>query len=110
MVEYVKLEPAQKLYGKKNLLYSQMHLLANIKHYHKYRKLRREELALKRLLKKKILETQEEVDKIYNDFPKTKDEGKKPKAEKISTEKKPKKPNTLQREIDDIKRRISELQ
>jgi peptidoglycan hydrolase CwlO-like protein len=103
--KYVALGPSQKIYGKKNLLYCQMNLLTATQKYKKYRKLRKEELALKRLLRKTLTDLQTELINLDKSIPHIKEKVMRP--ENIET--KPKKRDTLQDEIDDIKRRIAEL-
>ena len=104
--EYVGLEPSQQIYGGKNLLYCEMELLNTIKSYHVYKKLRKEELSLKKLLKRTITELEEELGRLNDLLPKTKHNKLGP-AE-ISIEKRGR--SDLEEEIDDIKRKIAELQ
>jgi hypothetical protein len=104
--EYVALEPSQKIHGKRNLLYCEMELLNTIKRYRFYKKLRKEELALKKLLKRAVTELEDELRKLDELLPKTKHHKLGP-AE-IHTENRGR--SDLEQEIDDIKRKISELQ
>jgi len=84
-----------------------MELLGKVKHYQTYKKLRKEELALKQLLKKKIIEIQEEVSKFSEILPKTKKENV---ATSKDGSKQPRRRKTLQEEINEIRQRIAELQ
>jgi len=103
----VGLNAHERIYGKKNLLYCQMSLLTATQKYQKYRKLRKEELTLKRLLKKTLLELTEATKKLDSNLPHFKEKIYRP--ENLNASKKAKKRNTLQDEINDIKRRIAEL-
>jgi len=107
MVEYIGLSHEQKIYGKKNLLYSQMELLSALNHYQNYKKYRKYELSLKKSLKEKIYQTQEAISRLDSLLPKTKHERFGP--PKITTTIQ-KKRSDMQSEIDEIKRKIAELQ
>ena len=105
MVEYVGLNPAQQIYGIKNLLYCEMSLLETIKTYEKYRELKKQSNALRSLLKRTILEMHDELKRLESLLPKTRYD--KFKAVDISTEKK--KRRDLEEEIAEIKGKIAEL-
>lgn len=105
MVEYIGLTYEQKTYGKKNLLYSQMELLGTIKRYENYKKLRKQEIVLKKSLKQKISEVHQELLKFDSLLPKVKAE--RSNVPKISTIQK--KRSDLQNEIEELKRKIEEL-
>jgi len=105
MVEYISFEPSQQTYAKKNFLYCEMEILNIIKRYQIYKKLRKEELALKSLLKKTVGEVRDEIKKFDSLLPTTKYDKFKPAD--ISTS--PKKRKDLESEIDAIKRKIAEL-
>jgi len=102
---YIKLNHSEQVYGKKNLLYAEMELLNSIKQYKKYKKLRKEELALKFLLKKEIDEVREELKKLDGVLPEAKQT-----EFKISASKKTPKRSDLEREIEEVRRKIEELQ
>jgi len=72
--EYLKLNYAEAVYGKKNLLHSQLGLLTSVQNLEKYRKLREEELVLKIALRKKLEESKELLDAFERLLPKTKAE------------------------------------
>ena len=104
--EYVGIGPSEQNYAKKNLLYSEMELLTVLKRYKRYKKLRKEELALKKLLSKVINEIHEEIKKFNESIPHIKEE--KYLSEEISGRKKQR--SELEDEIDEIRRKIAELQ
>src|SRR3989344_4146898 len=54
--EYIKLSPTEIIYGKRNLLQSQVELLQTLQRYKTYHQLRKEELLLKVALKTKVEE------------------------------------------------------
>ena len=105
MVEYIGLEPSEQIYAKKNLLYCEMELLNTLKQYQNYKKLRKDVLSLKSLLRRTIIELQDEVKKFDNLLPEIKRDKFKP--FKISTQQK--KRRDLEEEINEIKRQITEL-
>jgi len=105
-VEYISLDPPQQTYCKKNLLYSEMELLNTIKKYKKYKKLRKEGQALKSLLKRTIKELKEELKKFDQKLPKTHHS----KFGPVEINRAQRQRNDLEEEINEIKRRIAELQ
>lgn len=65
--EYVRLSYPEKLFGEKNLLYTELELLTSTKRITTYRKLRKKELLLKIAVKTKIKEVllaMKELDKM----------------------------------------------
>ena len=70
--EFVALEVPQVIYGKKQLLYVEMELLTALQKYERYKKLRKEEMAAKNLLKKVITEMKKEMDIIIQYMPQIK--------------------------------------
>ena len=104
--EYVEVDHSQQIYGKRNLLYCEMGLLSTTKRYQKYKKLRKQELALKTLLKRALSEIHEELRNFNSLLPETKHST----SEKFEISKGQKKREDLESEIDDIKRKIAELQ
>lgn len=86
-----------------------MEMLNSIKCYQYYKKLRKEELALKKLLKKKIDEVQSELLSLTRRMPKIK-------LQTLHTQPTRLAPKSIQRrrkldqEIEDIKRRLEALQ
>jgi hypothetical protein len=115
-MEYIGLNPAQQLYSKRNLLYCEMEMLNTIKNYQLYKKYRKEEIALKKLLKKKILEIQDHVTELCRHMPHVHIE--KPKPIEVPRAPAPAKPrlppepkrDKLDEEIFNIKRRLAALQ
>jgi predicted RNase H-like nuclease (RuvC/YqgF family) len=106
MMEYVKIDPDEQVSGKKNLLYCQMELLSITQRYQTYKKLRKEELNLKTLLKRKITELKKEVKELDAILPRVAREHASfgPK-DKVSGKKK----SELDMEIEEIKRKIAQL-
>ncbi len=103
MAEYVKLSYAEKKYGEKNLLQSQLQLLNSIKHLKEYKKLRKQELLLKIKLKEKVIETIDELKMLDKRLPKVQ-----PKH-KISR-KENKENLSLENELEKIKNKLKALQ
>jgi hypothetical protein len=103
--EFIGLNPPAQVYGIKNLLYCEMELLSILKRYRSYKQLRKQELAIKVLLRKKIRELKAEL-KTFNELlPKVDEEEIHAKA--IGE---PKRRFELEMEIDEIKRKLTELQ
>ena len=105
-IEYVKLNQAEKTFGKKNLLRSELEILNILKRYQIYKKLRKEEHALKTLLRKVIKEVREEIEKLDDLLPKTQDDLFR--SADLSRPQKARK--DLEEEIEEIKHRIDALQ
>ena len=105
MVEYIGLNPVEQIYAKKNLLYCEMSLLESVKIYRRYKEIRKQSVALSALLKRILVEIQDELRKFESMLPKTKYD--KFRAADISIEKK--KRQELEEEIAQIKRKIAEL-
>jgi len=91
--------------GKKHLLYSEMELLTTLKKYGNYKKLRKEELALKELLKKSIIDIKKQMDIVIEYIPQVKVKDTSAEAIKIT----PGKRDALEEEIDRIRKKISML-
>ncbi len=105
-MEYVKLDPSEQIYGKKQLLHSQMEILDIMKRYKEFTKLRKLELKLKTLLKKKVSEVKEETKLLETILPKVKHTD----PEEKTLRDYPKKRSDLEDEIDEIRRKLAELQ
>jgi hypothetical protein len=107
-MEYFKLEAQERITGKENLLYSQMEILSILKKYQEYKKLRTQELSLKTALKRYIKLLNEEVEILDKALPHVKFERirEEPKV-RASTENKNR---SLEIQIDDLKRKIQNLQ
>jgi len=86
-----------------------MEILNTIKQNKKYRKLRKEELSLKNLLKKVISQIKDEISKLETFLPKIESQKTSP-IRMASTSGEPKKRDALELEIDEIKRKIAALQ
>jgi len=71
-MEFIKLNTSEQNYGKKNLLYSEMELLNMLKRFRKYKELRKEELALKSLLKKTVKSLKDEIRNLDDLLPEQK--------------------------------------
>ncbi|MDP4039048.1 MAG: hypothetical protein Q8P57_00495 [Candidatus Pacearchaeota archaeon] len=104
-LEYVGLEHSQVNFGKKNILYMEMELLTALKHYTQFKKLRKQEFALKNLLQKEIFQIKEELKKMDNYLPNLPSSAKGIPNLNTSLKKR----DTLEDEINEIKRQISQL-
>ena len=108
-MEYVGITPSEQLAGKKNLLRSQMEILSIVRRYQKYKQYRKEELALKSIFRKKILEVNEEFKIIERLMPRTHVEQRIEQANK-NLEISAKKKYDLEAEIEEIRRKLESLQ
>jgi len=70
--EFVKLTPLEIVYGETNLLQSQLSILTAVKQHQEYKILRKQELLLKIELKKKIGELKEFLDTLNKALPESK--------------------------------------
>ncbi|MBX4196368.1 hypothetical protein KW805_02155 [Candidatus Pacearchaeota archaeon] len=68
--EYVRITVAEKLYGQKHLLHSQLSLLNSVKRMRGYEKLRKEENLLKIELKKTVLDALNSLEILEKMLPK----------------------------------------
>lgn len=107
-MEYVKILPSEQTYAKKDLLHSQMEILNVMKRYQRFKELRKQELALKGILKRKIAEVTEEVHVLDKALPRAPVE--RPEEEKTRFMVPVKKKRDLEAEIEEIKRKIERLQ
>lgn len=107
--EYIRLSMPESIYGEKNLLKAQIEMLKVIKSYEEYRRLRKEELALKILLKTSIGDAHEKVKFLESLLPKAKDPGLGHKEEKKEDPRSVKKRMTLEQEIYMIKKKLEAL-
>lgn len=103
--EYIGLDQSQTNFAKKNLLESQAELLETIKRYEKYKKFRKQELSLKNLLKKVVVDLQEEVKTFDKFMPHIHQE----KREVPKIPQSQKKRRDLDMEIEEIRRKIAAL-
>jgi len=105
-IEYVKLSNSEIVYGKKNVLNAQVEMLNLVKSCDKYRSLRKEEIALKILLKSKIEEVKNSLNVLSSILPKVKNSSFNitDKKEKVS-----KKNLSLEQEIEQIKKKLAAL-
>lgn len=104
--QFVGLEKPNVVTGKKHLLYAEMEVLTSLKKYNSYKKLRKEELALKNLLKRVILDLKKEMEIMAQYIPPVKE-----KVIKVETQVNPTpgKRDTLEQEISDIRKKIAML-
>ncbi len=70
--EYVRFFSRESLYGEKNLLRAELGILGFVKRLRAYKKLRRDELALKLVLKSKIMEVEEQLEILDKMLPHSK--------------------------------------
>ena len=106
MTEYIALQKYQCDYIKKMLLYCQMEALTSLKNYQNYKKLRKQELAVKKILKSKMNDINNEIENVDLLLPKTKSEVFKP----VEISKSSKRHKDIEVEIEAIRRKIAELQ
>ena len=107
-MEYVNLTAEEQTFAKKHLLHTQMEILSIMKRYQSYKKLRKLELALKSLLRKKITEVNQEVEIIDRVIPHVKKMDR-PQEEKEKILAGAQKRDNLELEIEEIKRKIERL-
>ncbi len=103
--QFVGLENAQIIGGKKNLLQSEMEILTALQKFESYKKLRKEELASKSLLKKIVMEIHKEMELLAQYIPQIK-------FDEFSTEKiknTTAKRDALEDEILEIRKKIARL-
>ncbi len=103
--QFVGLDKTQVISGKKHLLYIEMELLTALQKYERYKKFRKEEMAVKNLLKKVIIDMRKEMDVIIQYMPQIKVGNASAEALKRTTAKR----DTLEEEIQEIRRKISNL-
>lgn len=70
--QFVGLENAQIIGGKKNLLQAEMEILTALQKFESYKKLRKEELASKSILKKVVMEIHKEMEILAQYMPQIK--------------------------------------
>ncbi|MEK6928606.1 MAG: hypothetical protein AABW65_01465 [Nanoarchaeota archaeon] len=104
--EHIKLSKAEIIYSQKNLLESTIDLLKITKKYKEYQNLRKNELAMKILLKNKIESLQDSLALLDKLLPKTSHD-----IENISAEKKylAREKMDLEDEIESIRKKLSML-
>ncbi len=103
--QFVGLDRSQIIGGKKNLLYAEMEILTALQKYERYKKFRKEELAVKSLLKKVITELHKEMDIIIQYMPQIKVGSTSAEALKSTTAKR----DVLEDEIISIRHKIAML-
>jgi len=115
--EYVEVMAAEREYGSKNLLQSQIDIISMMKREHVFKELRRKETHLKLELKRKIDEALNEIDVLEKALPKAKEPAEKKGEAKIKREmqkapliSKAKKRTVLDEELEKIKRKLAQLQ
>jgi hypothetical protein len=109
MVEYVRLEYNEKVYGQKVLLLSQVEIINIIKRFQKYKELRSQELTLKVNLSVKLGELKEMVKLFEKVLPKTNYQEEEKEVRELLV-KEEKKTSTLEDELEQLKAKISRLQ
>lgn len=108
MAEYVRFNGAERFYGEKNILHGELELLSFLKRLENYKSLRKDELILRLVLKKKISELNEALsvlDKMLpRDMPPNPEKKKEKKEESID-----KGVLSLEQEIEVIRRKLERL-
>jgi hypothetical protein len=105
--EYMRFSTAEKTFATKSFLQSQLELLQLANGLQNFRKLRKEEFYLKISLKNRIEELLEFISVLEKTFPKTTE--KIESSEERKKEKKMEKDLTLEREIENIKNKLENL-
>jgi hypothetical protein len=104
--QFAGLNPEQVRSGKKHMLYAQMEVLTAIQKYERYKQFRKEEFAVKHLLKKVMGEVQKEMETLSLYLPQIKvHETSAVVVTKVAPPK-----DKLQAEIEDLRRKIAALQ
>ncbi len=103
--QFVGLESTQIIGGKKNLLQSEMEILTALQKCERYKKLRKEEIASKSLLKKVIIEINKEIEILAQYLPQIKISEFNRELTKNTNSKR----NILEDEILEIRRKIAML-
>ncbi len=106
--EYVKLSIPEVTYARKNFLKAQLDVLDIVKHYLTYQNLRKREFMLKIDLKNKIENIDTNVSVLQKILPKTYNQESEEK-QKVELEGESKEVNSLQYEIDLIKKKLALL-
>ena len=117
--EHVRIQSAERQFGEKNLLHAQLDIISFIRRYGSFKTLRTEEMLLKIALKTKIAEAKESLDLFEKLLPKPSMVPKlpKPSHHEHPPEHDPHHPHhavhkkqTLQDEVEEIKRKLAALQ
>ncbi len=103
--QFIGLDKTQVISGKKHLLYMEMELLTALQKYERYKKFRKEEIAVKNLLKKVIIDMRKEIDVIIQYMPQIKIGSSSVEILKGTTAKR----DDLEEEIQEIRRKIASL-
>lgn len=112
--EHIRLQQAERVFGEKNLLHAQLNIISLMKRYESYKELRSQELLLKIALKTKLAEAADSLalfDKLLPKpaiVPKAVKHAFNATAEHTSTLHKKK--QTLEAEVDEIRRKLAALQ
>ncbi len=102
---FIGIDYSQVMAGKKHLLYIEMELLTSMQKYDLYKKFRKEESALRNLLKKEISEAKKEMEILSEYFPPIKSKSYDIETTKSTTTKR----NALEEEIRKIRSKIATL-
>ncbi|RMD67200.1 hypothetical protein D6817_02220 [Candidatus Pacearchaeota archaeon] len=108
-VEYVRVSPTERAFGKKNLLYSQLEILKLIESFQRFKELRTEEVKLKMELKQKAEQAENLLAELDKKLPETKHTpapiAKKKGKGKAKVSHKP----SLREEMEEIRRKLAML-
>ena len=109
--EHVRISAIERVYGEKSLLLTQLNYLNSLKRLREYKRLRKEEFALKIALKSKIGEASAILKELEKNLPKVKlykdDEEK---ENSHSMKKEEKEHFSLEKELEKIKDKLSKIQ
>ena len=103
-LKFIGLTRDQITFSKKSLLYSEMEFLTAIKHFKNYKNLREKEFAAKNLMKKALLGFQKELKNLDSYIPEVPLE-----KDSLGLSSTIKKRETLDLEIEDLKKKIADL-
>jgi hypothetical protein len=110
--EYIKILYPEKVYGEKNLLFSQINLLEIHRILHQYKKIREEEFSLKIELKKEADALRNAVEALQKLMPKSTIHPISDEKEQVECKEEPEYQEelSLEEEIDSIKKKLASLQ
>ena len=109
---HVRLEHSEALNAKKQLLSAELNLLHVIKRIRAYKLLRKKEFSLRRKIKSNLTSVKSRINLVISTFPKDAIKSpKKHKSARITVEKLVKEPRSdIQRELEEIKRKLARLE
>lgn len=104
--EYIKFSEDEKVFGVKNLLQGQVSMLNIIKHFNRFREIRKEEMTLRIALKSKLAESLTLLNSIVSEMPKVKMNET---EEQVFDKEKIEKKQVMENELEEIRRKLESL-